>query len=312
MLFYRFDKSRKYRYLLYRITSKIAIVFHGVRRKQFPNKIGIIRSLQPLYKGEKMPELPEVETLCRQLRKAIVGQTVRESLTLDKKKLPDFPELVNRQVVSVNRRGKNIVLTFDDGQVLAMHLRMTGRLLWQKDQTEAPKYTRFIMTFPRGRIFFIDPRRFMTLTRASAPPSACGREPLESIDPLYLVSRSQNRKGPIKAFLLDQSVIAGIGNIYACEILHQAGIAPARPAQGLNETEWRRILSVTGAVLKKAITCRGSSISDWRDFHGKKGAFQHELGVYGRAGLPCPRCGKNVIRCSIGGRGTYFCPGCQT
>ena len=258
-----------------------------------------------------MPELPEVETLCRQLRKTIVGQRLLETLTLDHK-LPDFPELVDRRVVSVSRRGKNIVLTFDDGQVLAVHLRMTGRLLWQKDKGETPQYTRFVMTFPAGRIFFIDPRRFMTLTRESAPPCACGPDPLAGIDPLYLASRSQTRKGPVKTFLLDQSVIAGIGNIYACEILHQAGIDPARPAQGLNETEWRRILSVADTVLKKAIACRGSSISDWRDFHGQEGSFQHELGVYSRAGLPCPRCGKSIIRCSLGGRGTYFCPGCQT
>jgi formamidopyrimidine-DNA glycosylase len=258
-----------------------------------------------------MPELPEVETLCRQLRKTIVGQTLRETLPLDHK-LPDFPELIDRRVVSVSRRGKNIILSFHDGQVLAVHLRMTGRLLWQNDQTEAPKYTRFIMTFPAGRIFFIDPRRFMTITRECAAPSVCGPDPLAGIDPLYLVSRSQTRKGPVKAFLLDQSVIAGIGNIYACEILHQAGIDPARPAQGLNEMEWRRILSVTDTVLKKAIACRGSSISDWRDFHGKEGSFQHELGVYNRAGLPCPRCGKTIARLSLGGRGTYFCPGCQT
>jgi formamidopyrimidine-DNA glycosylase len=264
-----------------------------------------------LAEGEKMPELPEVETLCRQLRKAIVGQTLLKTVTLDKK-LPDFPEFIDQPVVSVHRRGKNIVLSFRDGQVLAVHLRMTGRLLWQETEAETPQYTRFIMIFSTGRISFIDPRRFMTLSRESTSPSICGPDPLAGIDPLYLASRSQKRKGPVKAFLLDQAVIAGIGNIYACEILHRAGIDPSRPAHSLNEEEWRQILAATDAVLKKAIACRGSSISDWRDFRGDKGTFQYELVVYGRAGLPCPRCGEMVARLSLGGRGTYFCPGCQT
>lgn len=258
-----------------------------------------------------MPELPEVETLCRQLRETIIGQTLLKTLTLDHK-LDDFPELVDRQVASVTRRGKNIILSFHDGQILAVHLRMTGRLLWEKDNPEPPQYTRFIMIFPSGRIFFIDPRRFLTLNRESTSPRICGPDPLADVDPFYLASRSQSRKGPVKTFLLDQSVIAGIGNIYACEILHQAGIDPARPACGLDAGEWRQILAAADDVLKKAIACRGSSISDWRDFYGREGSFQHELGVYSRAGLPCPHCGKSIIRCSIGGRGTYFCPGCQT
>ena len=258
-----------------------------------------------------MPELPEVETLCRQLRKTIVGKTLLKTVTLDNK-LPDYSELIDQRVISVHRRGKNIILTFDDGQVLAVHLRMTGRLLWQEAEMETPQYTRFIMIFPTGRISFIDPRRFLTLSRESTSPRVCGPDPLAGIDPLYLANRSQSRKGPIKTFLLDQEVIAGIGNIYACEILHRAGIAPSRPACCLTEREWQQILAATDAVLIKAIACRGSSISDWRDFRGDKGTFQHELGVYGRAGLPCPRCGEMVTRLSLGGRGTYFCPGCQT
>jgi formamidopyrimidine-DNA glycosylase len=257
-----------------------------------------------------MPELPEVETLCRQLRKTIVGQTLLKTVTLDNK-LSDFPELMDRRVLSVHRRGKNIILSFHDGQVLAVHLRMTGRLLWQEAETEMPPYTRFIMLFSTGRISFIDPRRFLTLSRKSTSPGVCGPDPLEGIDPLYLTARSQSRKVPVKSFLLDQAVIAGIGNIYACEILHRAKIAPTRPACGLTEREWQQILDATDAVLKKAIDCRGSSISDWRDFQGDKGAFQHELVVYNRAGLPCPRCGEIIARLSLGGRGTYFCPGCQ-
>lgn len=258
-----------------------------------------------------MPELPEVETLCRQLRKTIVGHTLLNTRTLDEK-LENFSELENHQVISVTRRGKNLLLSFDNGRVLVIHLRMTGRLLWQEENGATPNYTRFIMTFPHGRIFFIDPRRFMTLTWERTFPVQCGPEPLPRIDPAYMTGRGKNRKGPIKTFLLDQTVIAGIGNIYACEILHLAEIAPMRPVCSLDAQQWQRLLSAADAILNKAVKCRGTSISDWRDFNGQKGTFQNELRVYGRDSLPCPRCGATVVRCSLGGRGTYFCPECQT
>jgi len=260
---------------------------------------------------KKMPELPEVETLCRQLGNAIVGKILIKTQSLDEK-LYHFSELEQHKVTSVSRRGKNLLWFFDDGYVLTVHLRMTGRLLWQKENGDPPKYTRFIMTFPQGRIFFIDPRRFMTLTWERTFPAQCGPEPFPHLDPAYLSDRGKNRKGPIKSFLLDQAMIAGIGNIYACEILHLAGIAPVRPVCSLDGQQWQRLLSAIDDVLNKAVNCRGTSISDWRDFHGQKGTFQNELHVYGRDGLPCLRCGAAVVRCSLGGRGTYFCPGCQT
>jgi formamidopyrimidine-DNA glycosylase len=167
------------------------------------------------------------------------------------------------------------------------------------------------MTFGTGTIFFIDPRRFMTLTWERTFPELCGIEPLPDLEPAYLPARAKHRKGPIKTFLLDQSVIAGIGNIYACEILYTSGIAPNRPAKSLTPDEWRQLLSAVHAVLGKAIACRGTSISDWRDLNGSKGTYQHELRVYNRKGLPCLRCGGTIERISLSGRGTYFCPRCQ-
>ena len=258
-----------------------------------------------------MPELPEVETLCRQLARTITGQTLLEIRTLDSK-LPELPELIGRQVSCINRRGKNILLSFDNGHVLAVHLRMTGRLLWREAVMETPQYTRLTMTFPAGRIFFIDPRRFLTVQLHDTAPCYCGVEPLRDLTPEYLAARGRTRKGPIKAFLLDQSVIAGIGNIYACEILHRASIDPACPTHRITDAQWCRIVVSTKEVLDRAVACHGTTVSDWRDFLGNKGTFQHELGVYSRAGLPCPRCGKTIARCLIAGRGTYFCPGCQT
>ena len=309
--FYGFDKSCKCRYLLYRITDKIAILFPGFQRKQFLNKIGIIRSQKPLCTEWKMPELPEVETLCRQLVKTITGQTLLDILVLDSK-MPEITELTGRRVSRVERRGKKILLSFDDGQILAVHLRMTGRLLWQEEVKEIPQYTRLILTFTAGRVFFIDPRRFLTIQKERDSSSYHGGvDPLQNLTPEYLAARGRPRKGSVKSFLLDQSVIAGIGNIYACEILHHAGIDPARPACRITDAQWHRIALSTKEVLGRAVACRGTTVSDWRDFHGRKGSFQHELRVYRRAGLPCPRCGKIVARCLIAGRGTYFCPGCQ-
>ncbi len=258
-----------------------------------------------------MPELPEVETLCRQLGKTIAGKTLLKTQSLDGK-LYAFSELEQHKVKSLSRRGKNLLWSFDDGRVLSVHLRMTGRLLWQKENGEPPKYTRFIMTFPRGRIFFIDPRRFMTLSWERTFPAQCGPEPLPHLAPSYLSDRGKRRKGPIKFFLLDQAIIAGIGNIYVSEILYLAGIAPMRSTCSLDVKDWENLSSALNSVLNKAVRCRGTSISDWRDFYGQKGTFQNEVHVYGRDGLPCPRCGTVIERCSLGGRGTYLCPGCQT
>ena len=257
-----------------------------------------------------MPELPEVETLCRQMGKTVVGTSLLSIRILDDK-LAGFPSEINRRVVSVTRRGKNLLLSLEDGRTLGVHLRMTGRLLWQDGAPEPPRYTRAVMAFPHGRIWFVDPRRFMTLAWERTSPAKCGPEPLGGVDSSFLAARGRNRKCPIKSLLLDQSVIAGIGNIYACEILHLAGIDPARPAGSLDMAAWSRLTTAIGSILDKAVSCRGTSISDWRDFHGQKGAFQNELRVYQRAGLPCPRCGEIVARISLGGRGTYFCPGCQ-
>ncbi|MBN1548296.1 MAG: bifunctional DNA-formamidopyrimidine glycosylase/DNA-(apurinic or apyrimidinic site) lyase [Syntrophaceae bacterium] len=257
-----------------------------------------------------MPELPEVETLRRQLEQIIIGRPLIATQTFDDK-LPDLSERVGRRIVAVNRRGKNLLLSFDDGRTLAVHLRMTGRLLWEEEECTPSKYTRLVMMFPHGRIFFVDPRRFMTLVWERTFPEFCGPDPLQNLRLSYLADRGKKRKGPIKSFLLDQSVIAGIGNIYACEILYMAGIAPDRPTCSLNTKDWRRLFSAIKAILNKAVACHGTSISDWRDFTGHKGSFQHELRVYNRKGLPCLRCGQTVLRITLGGRGTYFCPGCQ-
>ncbi|MDZ4165170.1 MAG: zinc finger domain-containing protein, partial [Smithellaceae bacterium] len=127
----------------------------------------------------------------------------------------------------------------------------------------------------------------------------------------FLARRAEGKNTPIKAFLLNQAMMPGMGNIYACEILHLAGVAPSRPVCSLVSSEWERIIEATPRILQQAISCRGTTVSDWRDLFGNKGEFQGQLLVYSRDGLLCHRCRGKVQRVKLAGRGTYFCPGCQ-
>jgi formamidopyrimidine-DNA glycosylase len=258
-----------------------------------------------------LPELPEVETVCRQLNAVISGLTVQSISTLDTAKLADFSDRTGRKVENVKRQGKHIVLHFDDDQNMIVHLRMTGRFLWQTTGTEPLKHVRMIMAFPPGQIAFIDPRRFMTITKGDLPQNNV-MDPLTDMTPRRLAEKGKNSKRPIKTFLMDQAIIAGIGNIYACEILYHAGINPVRLVNTISSEQWPEIVRIARQILERAIVCRGSSISDWRDFYGNEGTFHHEHRVYGHKGLPCPQCQNAILRTTIGGRGTYFCPQCQT
>jgi formamidopyrimidine-DNA glycosylase len=127
----------------------------------------------------------------------------------------------------------------------------------------------------------------------------------------WYFERGKNKFCRIKSFLMDQRIITGIGNIYACEILYGAGISPLRETRDLSLGEWGKITRIAASVLTKAVECRGTTVSDWRDLFGESGEYQHCLQVYGKAGAPCPRCGVQIERCVLGGRGTYYCPQCQ-
>ena len=258
-----------------------------------------------------MPELPEVETLCRQLKPIILGEEIIGMKIIDSK-LGTAGGLKGKKVVSVTRRGKALEIGLDSGKTLLLHLRMTGSLQWQREKRELPPHTRFVMTFAAGSLLCIDPRRFATLIFEDR-----GIRKISVTDPLRSRSFSQlweiarAKKLPVKSFLMDQRIIAGIGNIYACEILHEASVHPWRPAYTVSHSEWKKIAAAAKDILKKAIACRGTSISDWRDLFGKKGEYQHELKVYGREGLSCLRCKGCIKRLRLSGRGTYFCPSCQ-
>ncbi len=258
-----------------------------------------------------MPELPEVETLCRQLRQVIKGRQITGFDVIDAK-IGDFSDIIGCRVTAVNRRGKGLEIALDSGMALRLHLRMSGRLLWQRACHLLVPHTRFIVGFEEDRLLCIDPRRFATLALQAVPSSGgLPSYPLMASDLAGICALAGKRRVPVKAFLLDQKVMAGIGNIYACEILHEAAIEPEQRTCDLSFTQWQRISEVTAPILKKAIQARGTTVSDWHDLFGQKGENQLNLKVYGREGKPCPRCGAPVARKRLGGRGTYYCPACQ-
>lgn len=290
-----------------------------------------------------MPELPEVETIRRQLQYLLPGRCVAAVGAVDPFILlrtsasnlrSALPGLEFRRVM---RRGKFLLLSLSSDVWLTLHLGMTGQVLLRPCETEASPHDRLALTLaPQGSIpsevlVFRDIRKFgrLQLTRggpsdrlAALGPDAwqgCeGGRGLEGVgtdpgswDAGYLAERLQGRKAPIKALLLDQRILAGIGNIYADEALFRAGIAPARAAGSLCYEEVRRLAEAIGEVLGQAIAAQGCSISDFVDVDGRPGGMQQNLRVYGRAGETCVTCGGILLRQVIGGRGTSFCPTCQ-
>jgi formamidopyrimidine-DNA glycosylase len=270
-----------------------------------------------------MPELPEVETISRGLANAIVGKTVR-SVEVLMAKIAVAPAgivfdkaLQGERIAAVGRRGKYIVVELGSGRRLAIHLRMTGRLIVQPPGTKAPHpYTHILFTFTDGwRLCFADVRQFgrvKLIEAQDAWDAEGGVEPLsEAFTSETFVSMLDGRRTPIKAFLLNQKWISGIGNIYACEALWEAGIRPGRPASRVSKPARRRLHGALVDVLLRSIEARGTSVDDYVDAEGLKGGFQNELSVYGRLGEPCRRCGKPIVRTVLGQRGTWWCRGCQ-
>ncbi|MGD0275253.1 MAG: bifunctional DNA-formamidopyrimidine glycosylase/DNA-(apurinic or apyrimidinic site) lyase [Syntrophales bacterium] len=258
-----------------------------------------------------MPELPEVETLCRQLRQVVLGRPILSLEIFDRKLGPGINP-AGRRVTDIRRVGKGIDITLTGGLALKIHLRMSGRLYWQEQYHIILPHTRFVMTFPHGIISCVDPRRFATLSLVTVDlKSTLVDDSLLGFNPIKLWNAAKRRRLPIKSFLMDQRIIGGVGNIYACEILHEATIDPQRGADTLSPAEWRRLGKFTLNVLRRAIACRGTTLSDWRDLFGRKGEYQACLKVYGHEDQACPRCGSNIRRETLQGRGTYFCPSCQ-
>ena len=264
-----------------------------------------------------MPELPEVETVVRTLRPCVAGRVV-EAVELLRGDFAapagfDWPAaLVGRRVADVSRRAKRIVFTLDDGRRFFAHLGMTGRLLFGEHGREMEKHTHVRLTFDHGELHQVDPRRFGGLVwlGTDAGDDGIGPEPLD-LRPADLAARLLRTSRPVKAALLDQALIAGLGNIYADEALFASGIHPLCRCDQLDLDSAKRLNRAIKATLNKAIRHRGSTLRDYRDAEGNAGGFQSLHRVYARAGQPCRRCRTPVERLVLGGRSTHFCPRCQ-
>ncbi|HZH24554.1 MAG TPA: bifunctional DNA-formamidopyrimidine glycosylase/DNA-(apurinic or apyrimidinic site) lyase [Solirubrobacteraceae bacterium] len=271
-----------------------------------------------------MPELPEVETIRRHLAPRVEGRVLRELEVLDARWCSPLAadELAaavqGRRVDALGRRGKYLIWELDDDVHLMMHLRMTGTLLL--DPPEPPRHRRVRLAFDDGhQLFFDDPRRFGTgeLALGSEARDAffAGRLGVEPFSPeftsahLYALTRA--RRAPIKAFLLDQRRIAGVGNIYADEALFRAGIHPLRPAGRLTRGQVAALRDGVIASLEAGLDAKGASIDDFRDPDGVQGSFQNRFLIHLREGEPCRVCGRPVRKLRAAGRGTYVCERCQ-
>jgi formamidopyrimidine-DNA glycosylase len=283
-----------------------------------------------------VPELPEVENIALGLRRTLVGKRVARVWVGNaiiirgpyRRQWRTFMvKLTGRRIVRVTRRAKRLILALEGGLALVVQLGMTGKfLLPPKANTRPapPKHTRLILSFRDGtELLFVDARRFGRVwclrdLDPDAPDAAmepAGLTPLgpEAFDltPKTLAAILRTTR-PIKSLLLDQTRIAGLGNIYADESLWAARIHPARPAQSLTLAEATALLREIKAVLRRAIRAGGTTFSDFRNAYGEMGRFRNRLRVYGRQGEPCPRCGTTLIRLVVAGRGTHICPRCQT
>ena len=256
-----------------------------------------------------MPELPEVETLCRQLHDRIAGEKILKTAVYDDK-LASLESVRGCIIEAVQRSGKTIELRLNDGRSVTIHLRMTGRLFWRQDKKREP-HTRWRMTVADGNVDLVDPRRFATVTVEPTLRDKAQRDLITGFDMKTFLAKQSTRKVSVKILLMDPKAIAGIGNIYACEILYRAGISPFRQATTLSEREWRNIFRQARRVLKKGIEKRGTSISDWRDLYGCRGENQNDLKAYGQEGKTCCICGGFIARVKQGGRSTFYCPQCQ-
>ena len=272
-----------------------------------------------------MPELPEVETVRRRLEPLLAGRRFDRVEILDPRLTrPDDPlevaaELVGERVEAVDRRGKYLMLRFESGRVLLVHLRMTGSLLHVDGRAEDDLHRRARIELDDGtELVYRDVRRFGTWLLAEpgeAEPylqARLGREPLAAAFTTRRLGEAlAGRRAPVKAAILDQRRLAGVGNIYADEALWRARIHPQRPAGELDEEELRALHSGIRAALKAGIARQGATLRDYRTPDGGSGRMQHEFKVYGREGEPCERCGRPIEKTRAAGRGTWFCPGCQ-
>jgi formamidopyrimidine-DNA glycosylase len=274
-----------------------------------------------------VPELPEVETVRSTLAPALTGRRLDRVEILDTRLVRPFEpvavadELEGERIAAVERRGKYLILRFESGRSLLIHLRMTGSLrLAPGGSLAGDPYRRAVVSLDDGSdVAYRDVRRFGTwllLEPDELEPYLAKRLGDEPFSPAFtarrLGVRLVGRKAPIKAAILDQRTLAGMGNIYADEALWRARIHPQRPAGGLDQDEIRRLHRAVRRALEAGIARQGATLRDYSTPDGERGRMQHEFKVYGRGGEPCDRCGTPIEKARVAGRGTWYCPRCQT
>lgn len=275
-----------------------------------------------------MPELPEVETICRGIRPHIVGRTIEHITHSGKSLRSPVPLeamqrlLLGREILQVRRRAKYLVVEFDNGCLLIIHLGMTGNLgIFSPDITAAKHcHLRFLLSDGK-ELRYTDVRRFGSMNIIAADEAASldktffnttGPEPFsDTFTAEYLYQAARNRSIPVKTFIMTNQVVAGVGNIYANESLFKAGIDPRRKACSISKKSWRKLISSIREVLAQAIECGGSTISDYVNADQEGGYFQVNFQVYAREGERCGTCRSIIRKTQIAGRASYFCSTCQ-
>jgi formamidopyrimidine-DNA glycosylase len=272
-----------------------------------------------------MPELPEVETVRARLAPLLTGRRFERVEITDPRLVRPFEpaevaaELEGERVAAVDRRGKYLIVRFESGRALLVHLRMTGSLRHTSGEPAGDPHRRALVRLDDGSdLAYRDVRRFGTwllLEPGELEPYLGARVGEEPFDALFtaarLGERLARRRAPIKTALLDQRTLAGLGNIYVDEALWRARIHPLRPAESLDRTELRRLHKAVRAALEAGIARQGSTLRDYALPDGSSGSMQDEFKVYGREGEPCDRCGEALAKTRVAGRGTWFCSSCQ-
>lgn len=273
-----------------------------------------------------MPELPEVETVKRSLEpllvnRKITGVNVYYAGVIKFPSSLEFQELIaEKEIRGINRRGKYLLFELSGGLTLVIHLRMTGQIVISPPEKQVSKHTHLVFSLSDGQeMRFIDIRKFGMIYLVPTGDwhligglASLGVEPLsDDFTPQKLTELLSKKKSGIKAFLLDQTKIAGVGNIYADEALHAAGLHPERKTDMLNDAEIETLYHAVRAKLQEGIAFRGTSVRDYVDGKGEKGGFQKQLKVYDRGGKPCLNCGRPLVKTTVAGRGTVFCSFCQ-
>lgn len=281
-----------------------------------------------------MPELPEVETVRSQLEKVIIGKSITQIHVLkDKSWTGEISQVVNQPIVSVERRSKVLIIRLQNGFNLLVHLKMSGQLIYVDGEFRTggghptddwvqqlpSKHTRIVFTFDDGTtLFFNDQRMFgwvrvMSVEETTQSLSSLAPDVIDHrITAEYLFEKARRRSIPVKQFIMDNQIVAGVGNIYACDALNRARVSPTRSVSTLTQSEVNTLLDAMREVIHKGIELGGATAhGKYVDVAGLAGRYQNVMRVYNKKGESCPNCGSPIEKTKLGGRGTYFCPSCQ-